>query len=240
MPVAQDFFVPRVAVSMLAATLDGLTLRGQTAPENFTVNFKLATILLRRGQADQAWDYCQRALQLMPNFVEGHVLLGDIHYFKYRRREALDEYLYAVHAGTNNAAAWMALGRYYFQEALYGDAVGAFAKAVSIEPNNAEAKAQLDLAEKRKRSGVLCARWAMAVVVMSPPQLSSSVMAMPSSTQVSRKSRALAMPPTLLIFRLTTSMARSCAARSSVPRSWMPSSSTKGWSVARRTTRHSS
>lgn len=124
----------------------------EIAPENFTVNFKLAQILLRKGQADQAWEYCQRALSLMPNFVEGHILLGDIHYFRSRRREALEEYHYAVHASVNNAHAWMALGRYYFQEGLYGDAVGAFAKAVSIDPNSSEAKAQLDLAEKRKRS----------------------------------------------------------------------------------------
>lgn len=124
----------------------------EIAPENFTVNFKLAQILLRKGQADQAWDFCQRALQLMPNFVEGHILLGDIHYFRHRRREALDEYMYAVHQGGTNPHSWMALGRYYYQEALYGDAAGAFARAVSLDPGNDEAKAQLDLSEKRKRS----------------------------------------------------------------------------------------
>lgn len=143
----------------------------EIAPENFTVNFKLAQILLRQGQADRAWDFCQRALLLMPSFVEGHILLGDIHYFRHRRREALDEYLYAVQAGANNAHAWLALGQYYFREALYSEAHGAFAKAVEVEPGNAEAQAQLELASRRKRSltGMLSEQGARTKLQITQP-----------------------------------------------------------------------
>ena len=62
------------------------------------------------------------------------------------------------------------------------------------------------MAVKRNRSGVLCARWAMAAVVMSPPQVSSIVIAMPSDTHRSRICRAWVRPPTLEILRLMTSM----------------------------------
>ena len=48
---------------------------------------------------------------------------------------------------------------------------------------------------------------AMAAVTMSPPQLSSSVMAMPSDTHKSRACFVFVIPPNLLILRLTTSIA---------------------------------
>ena len=56
---------------------------------------------------------------------------------------------------------------------------------------------------------MLWARWAIAAVVTSPPQLSSIVMAMPSETQRSRACRARVRPPNLLILMFTTSIARS-------------------------------
>ncbi len=59
---------------------------------------------------------------------------------------------------------------------------------------------------------MLWARWAIAAVVTSPPQVSSIVIAMPSETQRSRAWRARVRPPNLLILRLTTSMAWSAAA----------------------------
>ena len=55
----------------------------------------------------------------------------------------------------------------------------------------------------------------MAAVVMSPPQLSSIVMAIPSETHRSRAWRALVSPPNLLILMFTTSIARSAWPRTS-------------------------
>ena len=59
----------------------------------------------------------------------------------------------------------------------------------------------------------------MAAVAMSPPHESSSVIAMPMLTQRSRACLILVRPPSLLILRLTTSIARSALARSRTPRS---------------------
>ncbi len=58
------------------------------------------------------------------------------------------------------------------------------------------------MAENRNSGGVECARCAIAAVTMSPPQVSSMVMAMPSATHRSRICRALVRPPTLEILRL--------------------------------------
>ena len=55
---------------------------------------------------------------------------------------------------------------------------------------------------EQNSGGVECARCAIAAVTMSPPQVSSMVMAMPSETQRSRICRALVSPPTLEILRL--------------------------------------
>ena len=49
---------------------------------------------------------------------------------------------------------------------------------------------------------MLWARWAIAAVAMSPPQLSSIVVATPSETQRSRACRAFVKPPNLLILIL--------------------------------------
>ena len=86
----------------------------------------------------------------------------------------------------------------------------------------------------KNSGGVLWARWAMAAVVTSPPQLSSIVIAMPSETQRSRACRALVKPPNLLILMLTTSMARSAWPRSRGSSESITSSSTNGWSQWRR------
>ncbi|MEO7994122.1 MAG: tetratricopeptide repeat protein, partial [bacterium] len=124
----------------------------EISPENFTVNFKLAQLYLRKGQTDQAMTFCKRSMELMPNFVEGHILMGDIFYFRGKRDQALEEYLFALQSGPNNCNAWMALGRYYYQEALFTDAVGAFAKAMEVDPRSEEAKAQYEMTERKRKS----------------------------------------------------------------------------------------
>ena len=68
----------------------------------------------------------------------------------------------------------------------------------------------------------------VAAVVMSPPQLSSRVIAIPIETHRSRTCLVFVSPPSLLIFRFTTSIARSALARSSTSRLSMFSSRTKG------------
>ncbi len=77
-------------------------------------------------------------------------------------------------------------------------------------------------------------------LTMSPPQVSSIIRRIPSSTAVSRMRRAGRSPPTRLVFRLTWSMASRPAARTRVGRSVMTSSRTIGSVVRRRTARHSS
>ena len=155
----------------LDAAESELLKAAEIAPENFTVNFKLAQVYLRKGQADQSYTYCRRSLELMPNFVEGHILLGDIYYHRGKRDKALDEYLYAIRVGANAASAWLALGRYYFREALYSDAVGAFAKAAQVDPRNEEAKTQLELAERKKKSltGMMSEQGAKAKMQLVQP-----------------------------------------------------------------------
>src|SRR6185503_18287205 len=75
---------------------------------------------------------------------------------------------------------------------------------------------------------------------MSPPHESSKVIAIPMLTHRSRACLIFVSPPSLLIFRFTTSIARSALARSRMPRSSMFSSSTNGCGIWRRTARHSS
>ena len=68
----------------------------------------------------------------------------------------------------------------------------------------------------------------MAAVMMSPPQVSSIVIAMPRATQRSRIWRARVSPPTLEILRLITSMAWSAWPRSTISSPSITSSSTNG------------
>ena len=58
----------------------------------------------------------------------------------------------AVASAPNSAETHNAMGSYYFREALYSQAVREFRKALDCDPNNVQAKANLEMAINRAKS----------------------------------------------------------------------------------------
>jgi len=93
-----------------------------------------------------------KALALFPNFVDGHIKLGDIFYARGKKDTAQEEYFYACQLGMDNPEPWAALGEFYFKENLYSQAVSHFQKALELNPNHQKAQQGLELARKRAKT----------------------------------------------------------------------------------------
>jgi len=122
------------------------------SPEAFSVNYELALAYFGKGAVDLAHTFIMKALALFPNFVDGHIKLGDIFYARGKKDKAQEEYFYACQLGMDNPEPWAALGEFYFKENLYSQAVSHFQKALELNPNHQKAQQGLDLARKRAKT----------------------------------------------------------------------------------------
>jgi len=121
-------------------------------PDNFSINFQLAQAYREKGQLELALRHCRKAIVLFPGFADGHVRMGDILYERGNKDRAREEYELAVATAPESADTHKALGSYFYREALYTQAVKEFRKALEYDPNDEQAKTNLEMAISRAKS----------------------------------------------------------------------------------------
>jgi tetratricopeptide (TPR) repeat protein len=83
-------------------------------PDAFSVNYELALAHLKKGSTHTAEQYCQRAIELFPSFIDGYCTLGDIKATNRLWYMAEEKYLSAIEFGPNNPSGYISLGDFYF------------------------------------------------------------------------------------------------------------------------------
>jgi len=100
----------------------------------------LGVALRRRGRIDEAIEQYQLAIEQDPKYVEAHSNLGTAYLHQGRTEEALEEYrLAAENAGGADGYVHERLGVTFLRLSRYQDAIRQFRKALSKEPELADA-----------------------------------------------------------------------------------------------------
>jgi len=140
------YFTEREAVDFdpLEKELEMYRLALEILPTFQRARNNLGVALRRRGRIDEAIEQYKLAIEEDPKYVEAHSNLGTAYLYQGRTGEALEEYrLAAENAGSSDGYVHQRLGATLLRLARYQDAIKQFRKALSKEPELADAHYQL-------------------------------------------------------------------------------------------------
>jgi len=108
---------------------------------------------MKNGKAEEALSQYDKAVAELPNDPGVHFNRGNALFALSRFEEASAEFLRATQSAASGlkASAFYNLGNSYFKNDKYGDAVAAYRHALSLDPSNARAKWNLELALQKKK-----------------------------------------------------------------------------------------
>ena len=108
-------------------------------PECWMARNNLGTILLERGQVDEAVALFRKALEIKPRYVDAYNNLGVAFVKQARFEEAVSEYRRALEIEPHDATAHVNLGIALYQQGRLPEAVAEYRTALQINPLSAEA-----------------------------------------------------------------------------------------------------
>jgi tetratricopeptide (TPR) repeat protein len=120
--------------------------------DNYIAENSLGYLLLKKGDVDGAIAYCQKALELKPDFVDAHNNLGNALLRKGRVDEAIIQFQKALEIMPDNVDAYNDLGNALLKKGLVDEAIIQFKKALAVEPNNKIVRDNLENALLQKGS----------------------------------------------------------------------------------------
>jgi len=106
------------------------------------------------GNLEKAIESWQKAVELNPEFSEGHLNLGTAFKERERPEDALYHYNKAIELNPNDFLAYYNLGLVYYQEEKFGAASEKYRKALEINPSDKDCRYNLAMAlfyEKKYR-----------------------------------------------------------------------------------------
>ncbi|MDW3196685.1 MAG: tetratricopeptide repeat protein [Cytophagales bacterium] len=124
------------------------------AQDNKNVFFKRAVLFLKEGKEPDAIKDLKQSIQIGGDFMEAHLLLGNIFYERHDYQSAFDHYDQAVKCAEDSSIAFMSRGKAWMKLNMVKDAFEDFKKAISLNPLNTSAFIEranlLMLIEKKK------------------------------------------------------------------------------------------
>ena len=106
---------------------------------NYAAYNNLGIVFFQRGQAAQAIDEYQKALEIKPDFLEARHNLANASASLGRSAEAIEQYQKALEINPDDAAAHNSLGTVLLQQGRPADAIAQYQQALRINPDYAEA-----------------------------------------------------------------------------------------------------
>jgi tetratricopeptide (TPR) repeat protein len=97
---------------------------------------RLADAFRRSDHLDEAIELCHRGLVQHPEYVSGHIVLGQCYLDLGRLVEARDAFLRAVVLDENNVLVLRLLGNIFFQQGELSQAAGYYRRAIHLDPRN--------------------------------------------------------------------------------------------------------
>lgn len=120
----------------------------EQSPEDFDFRLRLAHHLRLRERMDEAQAILMELRQDHPHSVEVHRMLGELHAARQQLSEAAVAFARAALLDTTNPAAYLQLGKIFFEVGNYDEAVKALQKSLTIKKS----------AEAYRMSGVALVR----------------------------------------------------------------------------------
>jgi tetratricopeptide (TPR) repeat protein len=106
-------------------------------PNCWVGRYNLGTVVLRKGDADEAVAQFQKALEINPNIADIHYNLGMAYVQKGEVDEAMAEFQKTLEINPNHARAHNNLGNALMQKGQVDDAIVEYQKTLEIDPNHA-------------------------------------------------------------------------------------------------------
>ena len=108
---------------------------------------------MKNGKPEEALAQYDKAVTDLPNDPGAHFNRGNALFALSRFEEASQEFLRATQSSTPGlkSAAFFNLGNTHFKNNKYDDAIAAYRHALALDPNNASAKWNLELALQKKK-----------------------------------------------------------------------------------------
>jgi tetratricopeptide (TPR) repeat protein len=119
-------------------------------PNSSVAHNNLGTVLLERGQLDEAMAHFQRVLQTEPNHAMAHYNLGGVLRQQGHIDEAIAQFQRALEIAPNHAKSHFNLGELQLQKGQLDEAMTHFQRACEIRPDYAEAQNAFGLALLQK------------------------------------------------------------------------------------------
>jgi len=108
---------------------------------------------MKAGKAEEALGFYDKAIAKLPNDPGAHFDRGAALFALSRFDEAGQEFLRATEAkdGALKAAAFYNLGNAFFKKDKFKDAIGAYQRALTLDPKDSRAKWNLEIALKKQK-----------------------------------------------------------------------------------------
>ena len=119
------------------------------AEETSRVFARLADTFRRSDHLEEAIELCHRGLVHHPEYVSGHIVLGQCYLDLGRLEEARDCFVRALALDENNILTLRSLGDIMVQQGELEEAVGYYHRALRLEPHNRDLQGLLREAEAR-------------------------------------------------------------------------------------------
>ena len=117
--------------------------------ETSRVFARLADTFRRSDHLEEAIELCHRGLVHHPEYVSGHIVLGQCYLDLGRLEEARDSFVRALALDENNILTLRSLGNILFQQGELEEAAVHYRRALQLEPRNRDLQELLREAEAR-------------------------------------------------------------------------------------------
>lgn len=112
----------------------------EDAPNYEGVNYELGYLNLKKGNYEESERYFKRAIEIMPNYLEAYIMLGNLYNAKMMYGKALETYLYALEfVDKNNLTILNNIGTTYQNLGNFSEAINYYNKILEIDSNFLEA-----------------------------------------------------------------------------------------------------
>jgi len=104
------------------------------SPKSAMAHKNLASVLHEKGRYEEAIDLAQTAVQIVPEFPDAYLVLGNCYFMTHRYQDAETAYRNAIALVPEHASAFLNLGATYHVTGHFSEALTMFNHAIEIDP----------------------------------------------------------------------------------------------------------
>jgi len=155
---------------------DDLTKAISKLPDDPNLRLRSAECYEKLGNYSGAYDSYSSAIKLATRQADLYLKRANASIKQHKYDLAKHDLETAINQDPNNVAAYLARGRAYADQKLYDDAFSDFNHVIRLDPSNVEARQQLALVSKIKRSSTIAIQPPAVTYSLPPPNLKGDLL----------------------------------------------------------------